>query len=154
MNWNSGFSGCGEGVGSADRNEAGDGAVHEDAREGHLREAGRSGRAPTAAGRPPCHQPTTEPQVAGQVTSLLPRLPSNGRVFVGVNLRNSGDALLMASSLCLFRCDLVECVNIKAVSRSTFQGFTALANISPKYHDLCLLILLFLKIFQLYFVLR
>lgn len=65
-------AGRGEGAGGADRDEAGDGTVHEDAGERHLREAGRSRGAPAAAGRPPCHQPTAQPQVTGE--AALPNL--------------------------------------------------------------------------------
>lgn len=64
-------AGCGEGAGGADRDEAGDGAVHEDAGERRLREAGRSGGAQTAAGRPSCHQPTANAQVTGEAVLLM-----------------------------------------------------------------------------------
>lgn len=64
-------AGRGEGAGSADRDEAGDGAVHEDAGEGRLREAGRAGGAPAAAGGPARHQPAAEPQVTGEAGLTL-----------------------------------------------------------------------------------
>lgn len=40
--------GCGEGAWGANRDEAGDGVVHEDAREGHLWKTWRFGGAQTA----------------------------------------------------------------------------------------------------------
>lgn len=63
-------AGRGEGAGGADWDETGDGDVHEDAGEGHMREAGRADGAAAAAGGPPRHQPTAAPQVAGEAATL------------------------------------------------------------------------------------
>ncbi|XP_055499975.1 protein RUFY3 isoform X3 [Leucoraja erinacea] len=60
--------GRGEGAGGADRDEAGDGAGPEDAGEGHLRQAGRTGDLPTAGGRGAGSQPRALPEDPVRVT--------------------------------------------------------------------------------------